>query len=353
MATLYKKSRSPYWYIAYLDQDGKRIHRSTELRHDDRRQTAQANTLKAKIEEKAVMGESRGIGDEWETWVPAFLHRHCRSPRTLENYEDRWKWLGLFLTEKKLRRPEQVQYRHASEYVAWRTGWKKRNTRKQVTKNTALLDLRLLSVVMQEAVKLGFIASNPVAKPGIPRDLPQEKPEIKEKEFQTIRADLEHKDEWMRVSFEIAAATGCRLRETVIALKDVDLKRGTILFRPKGGEGRNFTAPLPTVLRPMFEKMKAEGRKTTLTMPFQPSRAWRNLFDRLKMPHLCFHCLRVTYVTRLARSGVPLSAAMRLVNHSSQVVHRIYQRLGVDDVRQYADVASGGPMPGAATPESR
>jgi hypothetical protein len=50
-----------------------------------------------------------------------------------------------------------------------------------------------------------------------------------------------------------------------------------------------------------------------------------------------FHCLRVTYVNRLRRAGVPREAAMRLVNHSSDLVHQIYQREKVEDVAQWRD----------------
>jgi hypothetical protein len=41
-----------------------------------------------------------------------------------------------------------------------------------------------------------------------------------------------------------------------------------------------------------------------------------------------------TYVNRLRRAGVPLEAAMRLVNHSSELVHQIYLREKVDEKRQ-------------------
>jgi hypothetical protein len=40
----------------------------------------------------------------------------------------------------------------------------------------------------------------------------------------------------------------------------------------------------------------------------------------------------------LHRAGVPLSAAMRLVNHSSEIVHEVYNRLSVDDVMPWKDV---------------
>ena len=46
-----------------------------------------------------------------------------------------------------------------------------------------------------------------------------------------------------------------------------------------------------------------------------------------------FHSLRVTFVTRCHRSGLTAIEAMRLVNHSSQLIHKVYSRLNVDDVR--------------------
>jgi hypothetical protein len=50
-----------------------------------------------------------------------------------------------------------------------------------------------------------------------------------------------------------------------------------------------------------------------------------------------FHCLRVIYVNRLRRAGVPREASMRLVNHASELIHQIYQREKVEDVAQWRD----------------
>ncbi len=53
----------------------------------------------------------------------------------------------------------------------------------------------------------------------------------------------------------------------------------------------------------------------------------------------------MTYVNRLRRAGVPREIAMRLVSHSSELVHKIYQR--VEDVVKWRDAvqfpsANGG-----------
>ena len=118
----------------------------------------------------------------------------------------------------------------------------------------------------------------------------------------------------------------------------VDFAENKITFpSPKGGETRAFSVPMPSALRPLFETLKGAKAKFTLDFPFQPSRRWQQFFIKIKKPHLCFHCLRVTFVNRLRRAGVPREAAMRLVNHASELIHQVYQREKVEDVAQWRD----------------
>ena len=94
---------------------------------------------------------------------------------------------------------------------------------------------------------------------------------------------------------------------------------------------------MSSALRPLFERLHKEMQKFTLEFPFQPSRRWQQFFIKIKKPHLVFHCLHVTYVNRLRRAGVPREAAMRRVNHSSELIHQVYQREKVEDVAQWRD----------------
>jgi integrase len=121
----------------------------------------------------------------------------------------------------------------------------------------------------------------------------------------------------MQTVFEIALHPCWRLRETQMPLACIDFKEDKITFpSPKGGEDHAFSASMHSALRPLFERLRKAKKKFTLEIPFQPSRRWQQFFIKVKLPHLCFHCLRVTYVNRLRRAGVPRDAAMRLVNHS-------------------------------------
>ena len=71
-----------------------------------------------------------------------------------------------------------------------------------------------------------------------------------------------------------------------------------------------------------------------------PAKKWRQFFRRIGLPHLSFHCTRVTVATKFARSGVPISQAKAYIGHASDTVHAIYQRLTPADVAHLGAVLS-------------
>jgi len=79
--------------------------------------------------------------------VPQYLERHCESPRTYERYLDAWKWLALWLQLKRYHSPRDITYRNAIDYVEWRITYKKR-TGKTAGRNTALLELKTLAMII-------------------------------------------------------------------------------------------------------------------------------------------------------------------------------------------------------------
>ncbi|MGH7951285.1 MAG: tyrosine-type recombinase/integrase [Limisphaerales bacterium] len=338
MASIYRKQNSPFWFIQFIDTDGTRRNKSTGLRADNPGETVKARTLRAQFEAKELNRNAGEVsGDGWDTWVPQYLERHCESPRTLERYTGNWQWLAFWLQEKHYHSPRVITYRNALEYIEWRTSYKKK-TGKTVGRNTAIMELKFLAMIMGEAVRLGHSDANPLVSLKLKRDKAAKKPELTDDEIGEIRKALKEEPEWMQIAFDISLHTGCRLRETRIPLNCVDFKEDKITFpTPKGGEERAFSVPMPSALRPLFEKLRKAKQKFTVEFPFQPSRRWQQFFIKVRMPHLCFHCLRVTYVNRLRRACVPREAAMWLVNHASELIHRIYQREKVEDVAQWRD----------------
>jgi len=248
--------------------------------------------------------------------------------------------VGPLASSPEIPFPRDITYRNALEYIDWRTAYKKKSG-KTVGRNTAIFELKTLAMIIGEAVRLGHADANPLVSLKLKKDNAAKKPELSDEEIVSLRSALTEEPEWMMIAFEIALQTGCRLRETRIPMNCVDFTENKITFpSPKGGEERAFSIPMPTALRPLLERLVKERRKFTLDFPFQPSRRWQQFFIKVKLSHLCFHCLRVTCVNRLRRAGVPREAAMRLVNHASDLVHQIYQREKVQDVEKWRDAVT-------------
>ncbi|MBS1724664.1 MAG: tyrosine-type recombinase/integrase [Armatimonadetes bacterium] len=338
MASIYKKKNSPFWFVQFVDGNGVRRNKSTGLRTDSPAETVKARRLRAELEAKELNRRTGEVsGGDWDTWVPQYMERHCETARTLERYTGNWQWIALWLQENRYHSPRAITYRRALEYIDWRTAYKKR-TGKTVGRNTAIMELKLLAMIMGEAVRLGYADANPLVSLKLRRDKAAKKPELTDKEIREIREALKAEPEWMQSAFEVSLHTGCRLRETRLPVGCIDFKENKITFpAPKGGEDRAFSVPMPSALQPLLKRLCRSKKGFILELPFQPSRRWQQFFTKIKMPHLCFHCLRVTYVNRLRRAGVPREVAMRLVNHASALVHQVYQREKVEDVAQWRD----------------
>lgn len=338
----------PFWYLRHK-VGGVWKKSSTGLRHDSPTDTAKARKLRAEAE-AAEMRPATVIKAGWD-WVPDFIDSQHLAEKTTIRYHGAWNWVSLWLQKEKLDLSE-IRYRHVQEYIAWRT---KTKHRKRASRNTAILEAKILAQIMGEAVRRELVTANPLAGLKLRRDKAEKKRCFTDEEIARCRKALEEREEWMRVCFEIALFTGCRLRETRIPLNCIDLDAHvpTITFpSPKGGVDKAFSIPTPTALMPLFRKMKKEKRRThTISeFPLQPSRCWQNFFKSLGIENACFHCLRVTKVTQMRREGVPRELAMRLVNHSSELVHMLYDRHQVQDLAKFTDAGTGGFS--AATPRN-
>lgn len=332
MATIYRRRGSPYWWIKFRKY-GKIIQESTHLRHAMSFETKKARELCTERNLEEIKEGGGSSNDKFSQWVLIFFEQmYSRSAKTLQATRCRWNALTRYFESINIIIPRQITYSTSLDYLTWRQ-------KDGASRNTAMHEIGLLRFVMGEAVKRGMCQVNPCARMGIKRDKPKEKPEISDEEITKIRNELDRIDdetgerawpEWMKISFEIAIHQGCRLRETSVPFRDIDFDRQTITFNAKGS--KRFTTALHPGLHEYLQLLENQGKSTTCELPVMPSKFFHTLFTKLHLKHLCFHCTRVTVVTRLARAGVPMSQAMRFVGHSSHIVHRIYQRLSVDDL---------------------
>jgi integrase len=341
MASLFKMSGKPFWYLRHK-VDGEWKKSSTGLRHDDPNETAKARALRAEAEVselRAAPVSKIGWG-----WVDRFIETSGLAENSKIRYMGAWAWLQLFLQEQRLD-IASVRYSHVEDYIVWRVGRKKKSGKK-AGRNTAIQEIKILQGVMNEAVRRDLINANPLATLKVKKTDPKKKRALLPEEIAICREALVTEPAWMRVAFEIALFTGCRLRETRIALDDVDFDSNipTITFSaPKGGSKVAFSIPIPKALMPLLMEMRHKGQSHTIDQfPFQPSRRWQQFFQKMGIKDVCFHCLRVTKITQMRREGVPREVAMRLVNHSSELIHLLYDRHQVQDLAAFADAGTRG-----------
>lgn len=327
MACLYKRSGSPYWWLK--PKRGKP--RSTRMRHAIAHETQKAqDILETELRKERQQFQEP---ERWEFWAPQYIaERYEESPKSLERYNLRWKSIRNFFRRHKIDYPRQLTFNSLTQYVAWRRAGDKEFGVWPGSKNTAIGDVKFLGLLMRRAIQLGFATTNPCEGLGLKKVKPEPKREVSDKDIKTIWTELANEPEWMRVCFQICLHTGCRLRESTVPLDCVDVQRRFIHFPHAKGD-KPFTVPLRDELLPLFKRLQEERPgMAACDLPHMPSKEWWRFFKRLGMPY-SIHCLRVTFISRLARAGVPASEAMRLVNHASLEIHRIYQRFQPEDLR--------------------
>ena len=345
--SIYQRDGRPFYYASFVPPNAyKRVHVSTQIRVADT--TGKARAYEWACERaKLSRVHDAGVDEHWHAWVVRFLEqRYRRSPLSLSRYLTSWRVWEKYLTKEKIMGPRGVSFQTIRDFLDWRTGpEQEKRSGKRVSHNTAMTDIEGFRLIMGEAVRRGWRTDNPCRELGISRDPAKEKVEIMDDEMATIIAALDkfvaerpHKD-WMRISWEIARWQGCRLSETQFDIRrHVNFDEDTIWFRGKGGV--EIHTSLSPQLKPYLQKMLASGRTFTCKFPRMgvgaagaASKFFRQFFDELGLPHISFHCTRVTVITKLIRADVPLAQVMAFIGHADEEVNRIYRKLKPRDLR--------------------
>ena len=331
----------PTWRIKYVGPRGAWVHETTPYRVDDAGGRRKAILLAERKAKDYAPGRLGRRTERWSAWVETFLaSRYRGSPRTLQRYLGAWRQWIEFLADHQLAAPAALDYNHVVQFVAWREA-RPRHCGKIVSRNTALCDVKVMSLVIREAVRRGFALGNPCERLGIRKDPAKEKAPLSLDEIARIRAavaerecDLPLPRRWMTISFEIALHQGCRLTETSLPLTAINEQRREIMFLGKGrnGQKKQIVTALHPALLPLIAELRAAGASHTCTLPAMAAKEWWALRQQIGLGHTTFHATRVTVITELSRQGVTEAQAMRYVGHSSRLVHRVYQKLRPADL---------------------
>lgn len=343
MASHFKRKDSPFYWLRVQRADGSWGQRSSGIRHGE---TGALRKVKAKTAEEAAneaLLKGDGTSAFMAVWVPGWIAYKAQtlSEGSRERYDYAWGHLSEFLSVKKIKHPAEVTYQVCHEYVRWRTDAKSAadDRRKVGSRNSAIMEVRVLGAILQESLRRSWIIANPCARLGLKKQPAKEKNEISRDEESLVLCELKQRGrDWMHDAFLVAMRQGCRLAETEVPLSRINETAGTITFVVKGG--KYHVAPLHKDLLPLVQAARSAGRQKLVEFPHGPKDASANFtkfFKRVDLKHLCFHCTRVTVVTRLCRAGYSESQTMGYVGHASEVVHAIYRKLKPKDLAHLGD----------------
>jgi integrase len=350
----YERAGSPFIHIQYVAVPGaKKRFIKTRIRKDDPEKALKVAKELNKVEGRLLAAattpaEASSPAESW-SWVANYLRqRYASRPATADQYRVRWNWLAHFLVEHAVRSPGALERAHCFDYLDWRRAQVKEKSRRNPSLNTALSEIKLLGLVMDEAVARGLATENPARKLGVERDAPRERSAMTDEEIEKIYAELKSEPEWMQKAFHIALHTGLRHATTRIRREHVRLDRREIdIPNPKGGRRKAFSIPLGKAIEPMIRAFMASRRAVLWEVPegILTGLSWTKFFRKIGLPHLDFHSTRRTFISRGALGGIPESVMMKLVNHASQEIHRIYQKFVAADLHAYeARIALPGPV---------
>lgn len=336
MASYFERPKSPFFWIKAKGPLGEVVRFSTGIRVDSPGSIRKIQQRVAAEREKEQRFEQDGTAAVFRSWVPGWITHHYANQKSRARAVNAWAWISTYLGECGVIHPEEVTYQLCQDYMAWRSDPElcEQDGRRCGNWNTALLELRFLGSIMQEALARGLVGSNPCARLRLGRRDVKEKREITAEEQQRIEAALagDGVDDWMRDSWMVGIKQGCRISATAVPMASVDESRMTITFREKGG--KIHTAPLHADLLPLVRRKREAGAAMLVDLPKHAAKLWWQWFRDHGFDDISFHCLRVTVITRLARANVSEAKAMQYVGHCNALVHAIYRKLKAADVSE-------------------
>ena len=347
MASLYKRARSPFWWVKFRDpKTAKILYESTGFRHDigaETRRAREVEATKTLAERQAPLVTTGG----WDTWVTDYIQERTEG-RTQERYLSAWRNLRLWLEESNLPAPRNITYQNSATYVKWRADADKRKGKYNAGRNTAILEFKILRLLLSEAVRRGYCSGNPAREVVLKREPRKLFSDYTDDQLQAIYKVILKEEEPKRTCFQrsfiIAMLHGVRLNETnVNPMTDVNVTAEipTIQFQQKGGKVR--TKPLHPQLVPLFQKLQQEKKTSTYEMKRTPNgrMMWGNHWTKFwgrngfkdTNPNGCFHSLRVTVENVLREAGVSKEIREAYLSHEhGGDVNSAYDRVKIREM---------------------
>jgi hypothetical protein len=334
MASIFRRKDSPFIWIRYKDEGGKWKSKTTGYRANIGRNVREAKLLAREhtIEESARM-PARASHADFREWVLQWIgQRWGHKNKTASIYRRRWRNIIAYLTEMKATHPVAVTRELALAYPQWR----------KAGRNTAIYELKFLALVMDEAIERKFIKTNCARKLKLKETENVHTPIWSDEQIEIAMQEIEKLDKygWMHVTFLMGKFQAARLGQCSVPINCINLSRRVINYPGeimKGGKSfeQSIDPNFIPVLKEIISHRRKLGSSTICDLPILPPVEIRKFLDSLGFYNISHHGLRVAWITRAALSGIPETFSRKFVNHSSSLVHQIYQRIEATDLEPY------------------
>jgi len=335
MAIVQKKGR--YYLVTYFTdpRDGKRRQRWESTGESDR---DKAEAWVARHNAPAGHGDAMTFADAWEFFTrhhglePEAGRKTSTGYRKAKSWEHFCNWMGS--ERKSIRFMHEVTYQHAMDYC--------RELRRTVSAHTYNLELAKLREIFDKLEQPAGLTANPF------RAVPTAK-RVRHRPYKCLsdpelRRILEAAPGAWKVAIVIAMHTGLDFAD-IRALRwadIVDTPTGPVIHKTRRKVQFTGTAPMVIAVHPrlaaLLDTLPRDG-EYVLPHKFQ-TRGCEGEFPELLRTAkieaegytLGFHCLRVTFCTRLEAAGVSAEHRAKLMGHSSPSMTALYSR-DVDQAR--------------------
>ena len=369
MASLHKRSRSPFYVAAYYSADGRRLKKSTKT--TDR---TLARKLAAEWEQAAKAGRAGRLVESQCRRVLSEIHEHATgeslqfftagawldewlagkrgviTPRTRAKYE---QYVGEFRASLGERDKSPLNAISSREVRVFRDALA-RAGHSPVTVNGAL---KILASPFTAALRLGYITVNPCAGVEMLRDeADAEKDVFTPDQVRALIAAAE--GDW-KGAILTGYLTGLRLRDvTELRWEAVDFKAGMLRVKTRK-TGAVVMLPLhPELAAWLREQTRGIGKapvfpafagksgsgKSGLSMRFRGIMERAGIVGRIlrqraegsagrTQSSLSFHSLRHSFNSALANAGVAQELRQKLTGHASAAMNAKYTHHELDALR--------------------
>jgi integrase len=317
---IYKRKDRPGLWISWIDAQGRRRRRKTDVQSTHQAKSALSAEL-IKVEQSKVLGFTPP-GEETFAEVARRFLAHQKARLTLKAYEREKGIVEGHLTPFFACKLSAIRRVDVQRYVTKRSG--------DVSAHSTQKELNVMKHLLNLAVEWEIIPFNPsqgVKSPKVPAG------RMRYLQPKELRLLLDACSEWLRPIVALAVSTGMR-RGEILGLRwlDVDTIHSRIMLpQTKNGDGRiiylNKSAQAIIEFLPLESDSKATDKLFRGITPEQVSITFKRVCVAIEISDFRFHDLRHTAASWLRMQGADIHTVAQLLGHKDLRMAARYQHL--------------------------